>query len=388
MLNYQFPQIRTLSDVIPAIQDAKEFFVAEREGYKVVNYTVTLATTFPDVTDLNSAIRRECRGIMFDSNDRIIRRPLQKFFNLGEKTECSYDRVNFDQPHVILDKLDGSMIAPFMIGSNLRWGTKMGLTDIALDAETFVAKNPKYIKWAELWLDYGYTPIFEYVSPKNRIVIDYKEENLILVAIRHMEYGQYYPFDDVIQTASSNDIPVVTNYGSWDNETKQTKIEWIKNIKDMEGIVVSFNNGHKIKIKADHYVLIHKNKEAISSEKDIVNLYLNGQIDDVLALLPQEDKDKVNKYLFQLDKEIEEYAMSLTNIYWEYRATHDRKSFALGPAQNLDKYAKAYIFKNWDERGVTFLSSWVSLRKDVVASTSNNQRFDDLKQQVFPDLRY
>jgi hypothetical protein len=38
----------------------------------------------------------------------------------------------------------------------------------------------------------GYTPIFEWMHPQKRIVIDYgKEPNLILTAIRHIVTGQY-----------------------------------------------------------------------------------------------------------------------------------------------------------------------------------------------------
>jgi hypothetical protein len=45
-MNYAFPIIRHLDDVLPHIEGREEFIVAEREGYTVVNYVVAMADTF------------------------------------------------------------------------------------------------------------------------------------------------------------------------------------------------------------------------------------------------------------------------------------------------------------------------------------------------------
>jgi hypothetical protein len=67
-MKYEFPQIQNIADVLPAIAGSSEFIVAEREHYRVINYMVSLDTTFPEVTDELSAIRRECRGLIFCSH--------------------------------------------------------------------------------------------------------------------------------------------------------------------------------------------------------------------------------------------------------------------------------------------------------------------------------
>jgi len=80
-MNYEFPLIRNISDVLPAIEGRDEFIVAEKEGYTVINYNVMMADTFPDITvedyiihsstealeSYYAATRRECRGIIFDT---------------------------------------------------------------------------------------------------------------------------------------------------------------------------------------------------------------------------------------------------------------------------------------------------------------------------------
>ena len=91
-MKYQYPEIRNISDVLPALEGREEFIIADRPGYKVVNYLVNFEDTFPqviggDFTDEQRAIaalRRECRGIKFNSETgEIICRPLQKFFNVN-----------------------------------------------------------------------------------------------------------------------------------------------------------------------------------------------------------------------------------------------------------------------------------------------------------------
>lgn len=48
-MNYEFPVIRTIQDVLPHIEGRDEFVVAERDGYTVINYAVAMEDTFPPV---------------------------------------------------------------------------------------------------------------------------------------------------------------------------------------------------------------------------------------------------------------------------------------------------------------------------------------------------
>jgi hypothetical protein len=108
-MHYTFPKITHINDILPAIEGSPEFIVAERDGYKVVNYMVNQPDTFPEVTDYNSAVRRECRGIIFDTDGNLISRRLHKFFNCGERDETQIDKIDLSKPHVILEKLDGCL---------------------------------------------------------------------------------------------------------------------------------------------------------------------------------------------------------------------------------------------------------------------------------------
>ena len=192
-MKYKFPDIRTIDDVLPHIEGRSEFIVAEREFGTVINYVVSMADTF-DMTgpdDIGGAIRRECRGIIFDQEGNLMSRPFHKFFNISEKEETQIHAINMSQPHVIMEKMDGSMIRPIWLYGRLRLATKMGVTDVSMQAEVFVAENPRYMDFAKWCISNEITPIFEWVSNQQRIVLDYPKDDLILIAARHMITGEY-----------------------------------------------------------------------------------------------------------------------------------------------------------------------------------------------------
>lgn len=202
-MNYEFPLIRNISDILPAIQGKDEFIVAEKEGYVVVNYNVMFEDTFQDPEEsgiseqesLYRYLRREARGIIFDSkSDAIIRRPLFKFFNINERDETQLHNLDFSKEHWIDTKLDGSMIAVFMHEGELVYGTKMVAPDFHDLVKEFVdASDVDYEGFCRKVIADGYTPIFEFMHPQKRIVIDYgKEPALTLLAVRHMVTGQFH----------------------------------------------------------------------------------------------------------------------------------------------------------------------------------------------------
>lgn len=218
-MRYKFPKIRHINDVLPAIEGRDEFIVARREHFDVINYMVNLTDTFPAVNtvyitngdqqlagdlgdpifetnaDYHAAIRRECRGIIFDkASGRILRRPLMKFFNLFEKDETQLSNLDFNLPHRVYTKLDGSFIVPFELGygsGNICFGTKMGATEVSAQVEDFVAKNTNYIEFSRWCISNDISPIFEWTSRKQRIVLDYPEDQLTLLAARHMFTGEF-----------------------------------------------------------------------------------------------------------------------------------------------------------------------------------------------------
>jgi len=192
-MNYTFPEIRTIDDVLPHIKDREEFIVAERDFGTVINYMVSMPDTFdmsgPD--DLGGAIRRECRGIKFYPDGKIAARTLHKWFNINERAETQTHEIDMSKPHATEDKRDGSMVHPMMVDGYVRWMTKMGITEVAMQAEEFIAKNAKYKDFAVWCIENVMTPTFEWTSPFNQIVVPYQTDDLVLLTVRDNITGRY-----------------------------------------------------------------------------------------------------------------------------------------------------------------------------------------------------
>lgn len=189
-MNYTFPEIRHIDDVRPAIAGRGEFIIAEREHYDVINYMVA----FPDSFDMDNeygAMRRECRGLKFYKDGRIAARPFFKFFNINERTETNINNVDWSKPYTIMEKRDGSMIHPILIDNKVCWMTKMGITEVSAQAEKFIEKNTNYVEFAKWCIENQLTPIFEYTSPNNKIVVRYEKDELVLLAVRHNITGEF-----------------------------------------------------------------------------------------------------------------------------------------------------------------------------------------------------
>src|ERR1035437_217301 len=192
--HYKFPVIKTLSDVYDAI-DIKCFYLVQKDGYQIVNYMFSSPEAFPDISEQHAITKREFRGLKFDLEGNIICRPYHKFFNVGERAETSLENIDVSQPHIILDKLDGSMINFFMIGNRPVWATKMGETEVSDQVVEWLKSQPdrneRYESFAKELFYVGYTAIFEWCSNTQRIVIDYPVSNLILTGVRNMVTGEY-----------------------------------------------------------------------------------------------------------------------------------------------------------------------------------------------------
>jgi RNA ligase len=379
-MNYEFPTIRNISDVLPAIEGRDEFVVAVKEGYTVINYNVMMADTF------DCDIRRECRGIIFDTaTGEIIRRPYHKFFNVNEREETQDNVVDLSQDHRILEKLDGSMIAPFVVGGDLIWGTKMGATEVAEPVEDFVLLHENYSQFARFLIRRGYTPIFEWCSRKQRIVLDYKEDQLILTAIRDLTTGRYMSLDLVTNTADLYFIPTVRQFEP--QSDMRSFIEYVRDLEDREGFVVRFSDGHMIKLKCDWYVQIHKAKEKILQDRNIVELILDDKLDDVKAHLPQEDRDRLTQFECEFNMAVADVVFYLANdLSWIREDLIDRKTFALEHAERYDQYMRALIFKNFDE--LDHKKYWDDVRNTIRNNLTKTVKYEAIRDVWFKGVIY
>ena len=400
-MTYEFPYITNISDVLPAIEGRDEFVVADKGDYTIIQYSVVMSDTFPDVeTDFDefsssvdpniAKIRRECRGIIFDSvTGDIIRRPFFKFFNINEREETQLHNLDFSKEHWVDTKLDGSMIAVFAHEGKLVWGTKMVAPDFHDMIEKFVESSDiDYVGFCWTLINDGYTPIFEWMHPQKRIVIDYgKEPVLTLLAVRHMVTGVFADINNPV--IAEFNIPVVEQHSKVTDP--KAFMEYVHDLKNAEGFVIRWDNGHRVKIKAHEYLQIHKAKEAILQDRNIVECILDEKLDDIKAHLPAEDRDRLTQFESTINFDIAR-RVRLIGMKLEYLRERgiDRKTFAIDPTHSVgvDAFMRPIIFKNFDNDIISGLRIVEDVRSTIRNNLTKTVKYEAIRDAWFPGVKY
>ncbi len=321
-MRYRFPALTTLDDVLPHIAGRKEFYVSPKGWYTVVGYAINLPDTFTwdDTDPLGSAIRRECRGLAFDTaTGFLISRPYHKFFNLGEKPETESGSIDWSRPHTVLTKYDGSMIRPLPDGyGGFRLATKAGITEISMAAELHLVGKHDHHRLITTCLGSGLTPLFEWCSRSNRIVVDYPEDGLVLTAIRDNETGTYLDIE--------GHGVLCAERVAIDHARLGTVTDW----QEGEGVVVRFEDGGMVKVKALSYVTLHKAKDEIGQEKNVLTTILFDRVDDLVPFLSGPDTERLVTYQKTFWAGLDSTVAELTALYEENSPLHaDGKAFAV-----------------------------------------------------------
>lgn len=387
-MNYRFPIINNIDDVIPHIKDSPEFHVTDKGTYSAINYNLILEDTFPEVIpgsedEVRNAIRRECRGIIFDNaTGEIIRRPFHKFFNINERRETQFLELGPD--NLIMDKLDGSMIAPFFTDDRIIFGTKAGETEVSKQAQEFAENNPEYIDFSGTMIRFGMTPIFEWCSNQQRIVLDNEEDQLILTAIRSMRDGRYYLNEEVEYVAKSYNIPTVKTFDFGNTMDMKSFISYTSGLEDVEGFVTRYPNGHMVKSKCDWYIRQHRAIDGLKFEKDVIRLVIEDEVDDVIPILIPELADKLKEFQDAVNSNILKTATIIYgHAYYLREVTEDRKSFAkeVGNKNNM----KYFYFKAYENMNLESIIS--ELNKYIMANVKTATKVESIRH-IIGDLKW
>lgn len=325
-MKFDPPIIRSIDDVLPYIQDKPEIVVMRRDDYVAIDYVYAANDTFDNV------FARECRGLKFAPDGRLLARPYHKFHNAGEKEETLLHNIDFSQPHVMLDKLDGSMVHTVVLGGRVSLMTRKGFSEVAIKAQRWMDAQPEVgnqvtsvygLLFGGTYPASHFTHCFEYVAPHNQIVVFYPEETIILTGIRHTETGAYISYEDMVAEAQRCGVPVVQPYPlvSFD-------IDAVKSDPINEGLVVRFRDGSMVKVKADIYCTKHGAVDSVSHCHGVLELAFANVLDDVLPNLAGEFKQRVIDYRDAFFRSLDIAKAKLITAVEEHDDL-DQKEFAL-----------------------------------------------------------
>jgi len=318
-MKYHFPIIETVDQVRNAVEGLDEIKEINRDGYILFDYVVVYPETFPIVETVDHAIRRECRGIAFNQETgEIIRRPFHKFFNINEREETRIENIDIQESHRVVHKYDGSMIAPMIIDDEIIWGTRKILKSAHHDVTDHVHRSDiDYDGMVRKCIAMGSTPIFEFMTPDNIIIVPHEHEELRLLNIRGMKSGKYFNDTMLENIAKPYGVPLAET--AFDPiESLSDFVPFISQLKDeREGIIIRFANGHHLKLKTEQYAMAHKAKSLLI-DKDVIKMILNDTIDDIMPYLNHNDQQAVLKFKSKLYEGLYNTAVRVVNFAKEF----------------------------------------------------------------------
>ena len=237
-----------------------------------------VAYTIADNTFWTQPHATETRGITFDTaTGEIVSRPFAKFFNANENAWTLEANLDFTGVRVF-DKRDGSMITPVFINGRLWFKTKKSFfSDVAIAATANCYPNVEAFCLQVTMM--GYTPIFEYTSPDNKIVIEYgSTPQYVLLGIRNNETGELLPRDEVVALATNVDLI----------EEKSITIEQVRahlaTERGIEGYIAALKDCTLIKYKTVWYLQNHRVMTELR-ERDVADMVISENLDDLKSTL-------------------------------------------------------------------------------------------------------
>lgn len=253
----------------------------ERHGYLLLDYTPVA-----QYANRWNFIERVSRGLILSRNTgEVIARPYDKFFNWGEG-----GRFSFGQITDVSMKEDGSLGILYRLPDGSYSVATRGsfTTEQALWATEFLRKN-----YNLEGLPSEYTLLFEIVYPENRIVVDYKErEDLILTGVRNRFTGEELTETETREIAREYGFssPKAFHFNSMEEIIQASKL--LKH-NEAEGWIVRFSDGQRFKVKGEDYLKVHRLIFGLS-ERRIVQMFYTGELEDVLEAIPPAKREKFN----------------------------------------------------------------------------------------------
>jgi RNA ligase len=311
-----------------------------------------------------------CRGLIVDGDWNIVARPFKKFFSFDQWQSLRNDvhhmlgmkyRDMFKGDYDVYEKADGSLGILYTSNGSLAIATRGSFESDQAKKGTeilhrYLDNNPEIGRQLMENSEIGFTYMFEIIYPENRIVIDYKgQEQLILLGAVDNDTGKEYGPEMLCcyDIADSEVFPVVKNY-------KDATIADLSDLEtpNAEGFVVRFKNGVSSKFKFDEYMRLHRIMTEITPLRIWDILRTNIDLDTHLKGVPDEFYDEIKTVASKFESQFEFVENGLIE---EWKRNKDLSRKEIGLDSHIPQFVKAYIFARMD--GKSYADSiWRKLR--------------------------
>jgi hypothetical protein len=271
-----------------------------------------------------------------------------RFFNYGQGNCAEIDWNNFS----VQEKLDGTCIFLYADLFKNEWcvATRQRPdADQLLDNKQYTFRSLfekalldttglSFLDFTSK-LDKDITYCFELTSAWNRVVLDYRENKITLLAARNIK-----TLEEIDLSTIDLDVPRVKTYPL---TTIDEIVEYCnaQNPLEHEGIVLIDKSFNRIKVKNINYVLAHKIKDGIRNDRDFLNLIIQEKDDDVASILPEE----FNKRIVYLKENYKKFHQTMMKTFDELKSIPIKKDFAIALMKRKDCWP-APLFCIYDGR--------------------------------------
>jgi len=311
----------------------------------------------------------ELRGITFiKENSEWKRFPaIHKFFELDQAPGWRVEDLKDKQVIKVSEKIDGTFVHPVLVDNRVFFKSKLRFDSYqALRSQKIYESSENIKKFINYCFDNSLFPMFEYISEKSQIVMDYKKEALILTQIRNKSGEYLLDFEKTAEKFSIDYAKICKN---------APLEEYIKNknvCKTKEGWILIFEDMKFVKVKTDEYLKRHKILGDIQVH-NVIQMALNNEIDSLYEILnPQSEKyEFVKQTHTRFNTIYQNLQNDLLNIIKNFNGTH--KEFK-EKYQNHPHYAilsSAWKKRKKQDPKVT-IKNWVS---DNTKKLKNAKRF-------------
>jgi hypothetical protein len=165
----------------------------------------------------------------------------------------------------------------------------------------------------------------------------------------------------------------------------------IRDMNGVEGFVIRFQDtGLMYKIKCDSYVAMHKAKDNITLEKNVIAMIINEKVDDVLPLLFDDDRDRLIKFNDAVNHAIKEKA---EHYFWIAQASHDNfngsaKRFSLEVVDQYKKHGEHGILFTCFNNIENGIDGAIDAVKNVIKNNISTQPKVENVRYLFGNIRW
>ncbi|MEZ4320662.1 MAG: nucleotidyl transferase AbiEii/AbiGii toxin family protein [Myxococcota bacterium] len=261
----------TLAEVEALTRDHPGFACFEHGPLRVFATTRNTAVEDPSRAITHREHRRrqvlrECRGLTFHADGRLLSRKLHRFAGFSEKD------VPPGAPRAV-EKLDGSMVSPLVLDGTVRLVTRRGPSELGDRATPLLTDRARRVFRDLLARDQ--TPVLEWTSRSHRIVLAHPEDRLTLLAVRDHATGAYGDWDALAEIAADAGLPVPRTLGRIADPVAFAAE--VRAQTDGEGWVLQWDDGTWMKLKSDRYRRLHRVVEGPDAERALWAAVLHGE---------------------------------------------------------------------------------------------------------------